>query len=699
MQIHMAFYTRLRRLSGASLLGLAALLGTAGLGVPASADETAAEPGADPTESGRQLYIQQCARCHQQEGTGVQGLYPPLRNAKDLWTDRERPIRTLLAGRSGPVEVDGRLFDHVMPTHGYLANETIAATLTFLLQEWGPGGAPYTAEEIAAVRLTLLADHSSTYYALPDASPLRDMEAVQYVTSEGPPMSVEEFEEARRLYYGNCTGCHGVLREGTAGNPLTPEIMRERGTEYLQAVINYGASSGMPNWGTAELLTPKQINLLARYLQHPVPQPPDMDEYQIRDGWRQLRAVADRPTRPQHDYDLDALFAVTLHDLGQVMLIDGKSRDIVATVEVGSSPHKVTASASGRYLYAICRDGTLSMIDLFASPPERVATVRIGYEARAVGASMHPDYPDRYVLAGAYWPPHLLLLDGQTLEPLRLVSTRGYSSKGRRYHPEPRVTDIAGSTAHPEFVAQIKETGHTYLFPYDRLDPLQIRSIETVRELRAGSLAVDGRHYLTPADTNAVSVLDLQEQRIAAEIPARVFGAGTGVAYEHRKLGPVWVTSTMVDSELLVFGTDPERHKDRAWQIAERATGPAAGSLFLATHARSDNLWMDTPLASDPKFSQSVAVFRRDALGDGFRSLPIANWSGLTEGPRRAVQPTYDDSGKEVWVIVWNPQDQGSSIVVVDDRTLEPKATITDNRLITPTRIYNVGQLRAGRTE
>jgi nitrite reductase (NO-forming)/hydroxylamine reductase len=489
-----------------------------------------------------------------------------------------------------------------------------------------------------------------------------------------------------------------VLREGTAGNPLTPDVMRERGTEYLQAVINYGASSGMPNWGTAEILSPRQINLLARYLQHPIPQPPDMDEFQVRDGWRQLKAVGDRPKRPQHDYDIDAMFVVTLHDIGQIMLIDGKSRTIIGTVDVGRSPHKVVASASGRYLYTICRDGTLSMIDLYAAPPERVATVRIGYEARALGASMHPDFEDRYVLAGAYWPPHLVLLDGQTLEPLRLVSTRGYSSKGRRYHPEPRVTDIVGSSAHPEFAAQIKETGQVYLFPYDHLDQLQIRNLETVRELRAGSPSTDGRYYLTPADTNAVSVLDFDEQRIAAEIPARVFGGANGIAFEHRRHGPVWVTSTMVDSELLVIGTDPKRHADSAWQIVERAQGPAAGSLFLATDPGSAHLWMDTPLAANPQFSQSVAVFKRDALTEGYRSVPVGEWSGLQDGPRRAVQPAYDVTGKEVWVLVWNPQDQPSGIVVVDDATLQPKEVLSDPRLITPTRIYNVGQLvRAGK--
>jgi nitrite reductase (NO-forming)/hydroxylamine reductase len=215
-----------------------------------------------------------------------------------------------------------------------------------------------------------------------------------------------------------------------------------------------------------------------------------------------------------------------------------------------------------------------------------------------------------------------------------------------------------------------------------------------VRELRAGAYSTDGRFYLTPADTNAVSVFDIENRRIEAEIPARVFGGSTGVAYRHAKLGPVWVTSTMVGNDLVVIGTDPEGHADTAWQILAQVPGPAAGSLFLASHPKSRHLWLDTPLASDPAFSQSVTVFDRDSLEDGSRQLPIARWSGRDEGPRRVVQPTFDNQGQEVWVLVWNPQDQGSAIVIVNDTTLKQTGVIDDNRLITPTRLYNIGELR-----
>lgn len=665
------------------------------LGTPAfAAARPAPEPTARDDAAGREAYLRHCARCHQRDGRGVDGLYPSLRELAAAGDDRRAIIRGLLAGRTGALEVAGARYDNVMPTHGFLGNETIAATLSYVLTTWSAHGKPIDTEEVAEARLELLAGHPAPIDPASGDSPLAQMDAMQYVTTAGPAMTVEEFERARRLYYGRCTGCHGVLRLGTAGNPLTPELMRERGTEYLQSVISYGSSRGMPNWGTSNALSGDDINLLARFLQHPVPQPPDLDQYQIRDSWQQQRPLGERPRRPRHELDLDQLFVVALHDVGEIALLDGASKTIVGRVAVGSAPHRIAASASGRYLYVIGRDGLVSLVDLFASPPERVASVRIGYEARTLAASRVGE-EDAYVLAGAYWPPQLVLLDGRTLEPLRMLSTRGYRTRGGGYHPEPRVSDIAPSPVHGEFISQVKETGHVYLFPYGSGRLLEITDLETVPELRAGSFSSDGRYYVTPTDSNVISVLDIAQRAIVAEIPARVFGGNPGVSWVDEQLGPVWATSTMVEDALIVIGTDPEHHPDNAWRVVQQVSGPATGSLFLATHPNSPHLWMDAPLSADAEARQSAAVFRKGALRAGYRSLPVARWSGLKEGPRRVIQPTYSPDGREVWLAVWNPQDRSSAVVVVDDASLEPIAVIRRPELITPTRIYSVAALRA----
>ncbi len=88
-----------------------------------------------------------------------------------------------------------------------------------------------------------------------------------------PPMSEKDFAEAKNIYFQRCAGCHGVLRKGATGKPLTPDITLEHGNDYLEGFITYGSPTGMPNW--EETLTKHEISILVSYLQHPPPMPPE----------------------------------------------------------------------------------------------------------------------------------------------------------------------------------------------------------------------------------------------------------------------------------------------------------------------------------------------------------------------------------------------------------------------------------------
>ena len=59
-------------------------------------------------------------------------------------------------------------------------------------------------------------------------------------------------------------------------------------------------------------------------------------------------------------------------------------------------------------------------------------------------------------------------MDGDTLEPLKIVSTRGMTVDTQEYHPEPRVAAIVASHEHPDFIVNVKETGHILLVDYSR---------------------------------------------------------------------------------------------------------------------------------------------------------------------------------------------------------------------------------------
>ena len=78
-------------------------------------------------------------------------------------------------------------------------------------------------------------------------------------TAGAPDMSQADFDASKEIYFQRCAGCHGVLRKGATGKPLTPDITQNRGQPFLEALITYGSPAGMPNWGTSNALTKDQI--------------------------------------------------------------------------------------------------------------------------------------------------------------------------------------------------------------------------------------------------------------------------------------------------------------------------------------------------------------------------------------------------------------------------------------------------------
>lgn len=103
---------------------------------------------------GEQLYSQQCVACHQADGQGVAGAFPPLDGSN--WVvgdDGGVPIRILLAGLSGPVEVKGETYNGVMPGFGGAwDDEQIAAAVSYIRQAWGNEEGEVSPERVAEIR-------------------------------------------------------------------------------------------------------------------------------------------------------------------------------------------------------------------------------------------------------------------------------------------------------------------------------------------------------------------------------------------------------------------------------------------------------------------------------------------------------------------------------------------------------------------
>ena len=525
--------------------------------------------------------------------------------------------------------------------------------------------------------------------SLPGENTAVDVETAP-VTGEAPVLTEAEWEKATQIFFERCAGCHGVLRNGATGPALTPDQTLPKGTAGLAAIIFNGTPRGMPDWGKQGTLTQEETELMAKFIQNEPPQPPEMSLEQMKASWNEIIPVDQRPTQPETTRDWENYFIVTLRDAGKVAIIDGDDYEIVNEVDSGYAVHITRMSATGRYAYVIGRDGRLALIDLWMEKPEVVARVQTCYDARSVEVSKYDgpegDFTDQYAITGCYWPPHFVILDGQTLEPIKVVSTRSYTEDTGEYHPEPRVASILASQYHPEWIVNVKETGLVWIVNYTDLKNLTIKQIEASRFLHDGGLDATGRYFLVAANqSNQVAIVDLKEDKLAAIVDVgQVPHPGRGANWVDPEFGPVWTTPHLGEADLMSIGTDPEGNPDSAWKAVRSTPLPGAGSLFVKTHPDSPWIWVDMTLNSDPALSRTICVVEKANPSQTYKCWEVADYG-------RAVHFEYNKAGTQVWVSVWGSADtpgQTGEIVIYDDTTLEEVARIPD--LITPTGKFNV---------
>mgnify|MGYP003624428852 FL=1 len=103
---------------------------------------------------GKRLYESVCFACHQKTGLGVPPAFPPLAKSDYLMADRARAIRGVLAGLQGPITVNGKEFNGIMPAMA-LTDDELANVFSYVMNTWGNKAEVVTLEEVAAVRATM----------------------------------------------------------------------------------------------------------------------------------------------------------------------------------------------------------------------------------------------------------------------------------------------------------------------------------------------------------------------------------------------------------------------------------------------------------------------------------------------------------------------------------------------------------------
>jgi nitrite reductase (NO-forming) len=106
----------------------------------------------DQVKAGQALFAGTCSTCHQAEGQGMPGVFPPLAKSDYIAADPQRVPNAILHGLVGKVTVNGKEYNSNMPPMSQLTDDEVANISTYVLNTWGNPGGRVTSAEAAKIR-------------------------------------------------------------------------------------------------------------------------------------------------------------------------------------------------------------------------------------------------------------------------------------------------------------------------------------------------------------------------------------------------------------------------------------------------------------------------------------------------------------------------------------------------------------------
>lgn len=149
-----------------SLLGAALFLISCGGGEETTTEESTTETSSEETVAtetteeveettaypdGEAVYNKTCMACHQADGNGIPGSFPPLASSDYLLEDVDRAINQVINGSEGEIVVNGETYTGVMPAQ-VLTDQEVVDVLNYVLNSWGNDGGEIAIEDVQRMK-------------------------------------------------------------------------------------------------------------------------------------------------------------------------------------------------------------------------------------------------------------------------------------------------------------------------------------------------------------------------------------------------------------------------------------------------------------------------------------------------------------------------------------------------------------------
>ncbi len=471
----------------------------------------------------------------------------------------------------------------------------------------------------------------------------------------GPKGPMVQGKTVDLYYQDSCSGCHAIDRRGATGPALLPQRLTEKDAYYIDVIKNGKPGTIMPPWG--HQLTDEEIQYVVDFIRsEPSKASVQWTEKDIRDS---LTILVDETSLPQTfsgDYNIDNLMLITERESMSIAVVDADTHTLIGKVPASYRAHGYAFSPTQeRWAYNMGRDGWVFKIDLYTLKPVR--KIRVGLDARAVAISDD----GKYLITGNYLPNTAVILDAETLEPLKVIETSGKDPDGQEVDSRvATILDTSPKLVGPYFLVALKEAGQVWRVDWSSPD-FPIVKLENVgRILHDGFLSEDNHtFYLASQTDNWMAAIDVPTMTLKAKVE-------TG-AKPHPGSGAVWT----VDGKHYAATTHAGEGKVTIWdtdtnEIVGTVATPGAG-LFLRSAHNSPYVWADSVFAEEPN---TITVFEK---APPFKVVKV-----IKDG-KRTLHPEFSADGQTVYIADWD-----ANVVRVYDAKM-----ITIEGIKEPTGIFN----------
>ncbi len=484
--------------------------------------------------------------------------------------------------------------------------------------------------------------------------------------------NAETPQNMHNLYEDNCASCHGSDHGGYLAPALNSETLKGRSPTALRSLVMTGSFDTLmpPFFGR---LSDDEIRGVIKHLQTT----PKLANpaWTIDDIKASLKVyVTDEstlPSKPSYQINsMDDVIGVAARGKygrgagSKAVFINSVTHQQIGEVATGTAAHIIDYNpVNPRWAYVKTDTAEIFKIDLYSM--QAVRSVKTGYNGPGMGVSRD----GKYIMAGSFVPHNAVILNADTLEPLKTFELEGLNPEGKMVSSDSGM--ILGTPFDDIFAIALENAGQVWVV--DLKEGFPVTKIENVgHHLHDAFLTHGGRKLMIAAyDDNIVAAIDLKDRKIIKKLDAGcVPHLGGGAAVE-------------VDGRTLGFGTnfgDCDKTVVSVWDLDKmevvKQIPVAGGTESPAAHANAPYVAVD--IISKDRRARTIQMIDKKTL-EVVKTLDVGG---------HAYFPEYSADGKFLYVSAGY---SGDEVVVYDAVSLQKVATIA---MESPAGLFSHGRVR-----